>query len=472
MSTPMEEVLQNIDFPFEMHDYQVEDVNTASAVKCFGLYLEPGLGKSAVSTAIGIYKLLHGFDSVLTIVPASIISQWVEWLDSLDLKVTDYRGNPSERPDIPIDSDFIVMSPQIYQRDFRRFKDLKNIYYLIDEATVMCSVDNLLFKMLRGGVVKEKTYILLGNGGKMPVTKNRQYSRIMEDCCLLTGTPINTPLDAYGLISITNPKAYPNFDNFKRFHTLEEDNFGRPIAFKDTDMINKNLTENAVIREVGDHLDLPEKIYRIIKYDLSQEHLKVYQDLIEKELVILEDGSIIDATEATKMYHLCQQFVWCPVEFKGKIEGLDVLDTLVKDTKQRLIFNKYRGANDLMMKRYKAGGCYGNVSRKKQGIYVDAFKKRELETMVANPKSGGVGLNLQVCNQVIFSELPITSNDLKQAEMRCWRQGQENTVVITLMIARKTIQTTLLRNIMNKDDVKVKTLHTKETLRNALRGEL
>lgn len=471
MTTPVEEVLKHIDLPFDMHNYQIEDANAACLQDCYGLYLDPGLGKTVCSTVIGVYKLLQGFNSVITIVPASIISQWVEWLTELNLEVTDYRGSPKARQKLSLDSDFIVMSPQIYQRDYDRM-GLKNVYYIIDEATNMCNTNNILFKMLRGGVVKKQAFITLSNGGKMPITENTQYKRRMDNCCLLTGTPINEPLDAYGLISITSPKAYPNFYNFKRIHVAAVDNFKKPVAFRGLDEINKNLTENAVIREVGDHLDLPEKIYKIVRYDLSPAHLKLYRKLVDEQILELEDGSIIDATEATKLYHLCQQFIWCPVEFDKKIEGLEVLDTLVADTRRRLIFNKYRGANTLMMKRYDAGGCYGEVSRSMQGKYVDAFKAGVLDTLVANPKSGGVGLNLQICDQVIFSELPVTSNDMKQAEMRCWRQGQKNPVVITLMVARNTIQPTLLRRLLKKDDTKVATLNTKESLRKNLRGEL
>lgn len=471
MTTPTEEVLKHIKLPFELHDFQQEDINRFAKENTCGVYWDMGLGKSSCGTLIGVYKLLHGFDSVIAIVPAALISEWVEWLRSLNLEVTDYRGTPEERPSISLDSDFIVMSPQIYQRDYGRF-DLDNIYYIIDEATNMCNIKNLLYKMLRGGIVKQETFLTLNNGFKMPVIKNVQYDRRMNDCCLLTGTPINSPLDSYGLISITSPNAYPNYSNFERSHVAECDNFNRPTEFKDLDTINKYLTENAVIREVGDHLGLPEKIYKIVRYDLSPEHLELYRKLIDEQILVLEDGSIIDATEATKMYHLCQQFIWCPVEFNKKIAGLEVLDALVADTKRRLIFNKYRGANTLMMKRYKAGGCYGEVSRKRQGDYIDAFKRGELDTLVANPKSGGVGLNLQICNQVIFSELPVTANGLRQAEARCWRQGQKNTVVITLMVARNTIQVKLLRDVMEKDDTKVATLHTKKSLRKDLRGEL
>jgi SNF2 family DNA or RNA helicase len=471
MLTPTEEVLQHIKLPFELSDYQVEDIDRFSLVDASGLYLDPGLGKTVMGVIIGCYKLLHGFESVMTIVPASLITQWVEFLTELELDFVEYRDTPKGREKISFEgAEFIVMSPEIYRKDHDRMIKLENMYYVVDEATVLCNKDNVLYKMLRGGVRKEKTHMTLASGFKMPVTKNTQYPRLMTDCCLMTGTPINSPLDAYGLIAITSPGRYVNYQAFYRYHVAEEDKFGRPTEFTRLDEINDALTENASLREITDHLDLPEKIYRIIKYDLTPDHMALYKKLVEEQILVLKDGSIIDATQANVMYHLCQKFVFCPVEFTGKIEGLEVLDTLVADTRQRIIFNKHVAVNDLVMDRYDAGGCYGKVGRKDQDAYIKAFKAGELDTITANPKSGGVGLNLQICNQVIFSELPLTSRDLRQSEARVWRRGQENPVVITLMVARKTIQATLLSRVLKKDDVSVKTLHSKSSLRDDLMG--
>jgi SNF2 family DNA or RNA helicase len=470
---PVNEVLEHITLPFKLHQYQVDDVNRFAKLRTCGVYWDMGLGKTNCATMLGVYKLLNGFNSCIILCPASLITQWVEWLESLDLAVTDYRGSPKKREKIDFDSDFIVMSPQIFQNDYEKFKGLKDIYYIVDEATNLCSHNNIIFKLLRGGIVKKTQKIKLSHGTIIPITKDYRYEKIMHDCCLLTGTPLSgDPIAAYGLISITSPEAYPNYGNFYRKHVLAEDNFGSPVAFKDLDVLHDNLVENAEIREVSDHLDMPEKVVKVVKYDLSPAHMKLYRKLIQEQLLVLEDGSVIDATEATKLFHMSQQFIFCPLEFKGKVEGLEVLDSLVKATKTRILFNNYIATNELMMERYDAGGCFGSVSRKDKDRYVEEFKAGDLDTITIHPKSGGYGLNLFNCNQVIFPEMPLAPRDYKQCLARSWRQGQTKTVVITILVARKTIQESLLRNTMKRDDVVSKVLHTKETIRKMLEGEL
>ena len=138
MVTPTEEVLQNIEFPFDLHKYQEEDINKYAKIKSSGLYYFMGGGKTVTSTALGIYKLLKGYNTVIALVPASLCTAWVDWLGALDLTVCDYRGTPQKRKKINMDADFIVASFQIFQNDYERFKKVENPFFLIDEATVMC----------------------------------------------------------------------------------------------------------------------------------------------------------------------------------------------------------------------------------------------------------------------------------------------------------------------------------------------
>ena len=81
------------------------------------------------------------------------------------------------------------------------------------------------------------------------------------------------------------------------------------------------------------------------------------------------------------------------------------------------------------------------------------FKEGALKGLTANPKSGGVGLDLPMCQHVFFPELPITPRDMMQCVGRCHRQGQKETVFVTLTVAKKTIQETLFKRLMEKDDV-------------------
>ena len=467
----VDKVLEHITLPFELHDYQKEDIIAAcSNPFSYGFYHSMGLGKTVCATVVGVYKLLHGYDSVVLLCPASLIVQWVEWLESLDLDVLSYTGSPKKRKEYNFDHDFIVMSFNIFPNDYDRIvKEVTDSYYIVDEGTILCNTNNLLHKMLCGGMIERRKTVKIGNTS-ISVPKKIKYKKVFTGMLILTGTPINNPLDAYGLIKITSPSLYPNFYNFKRKHVKRVDEYKRPIEYSDLEDIHKALTENGVIRKVTDHLGLPGKVYKIIKYDLDRKHKALYNRLVEERLIFLEDGQMLDATSASKLYHTCQRFIFCPPDIKEDPAGLEVIDHVVAETDQRIIFSNYTDTNARIMKRYSAGGCYSGVSRKGQSKFISDFKAGKLDTLAIHPKSGGIGLNLQGCNQAIFAELPVTSNLFRQSEARVWRQGQKNTVVITILIARGTIQTTLLRKILEKDDIKSEALRDKDTLRKDLLG--
>ena len=463
---PVDEVLKQIKLPFKLHDYQIEDINKLAKAKSCGCYSAMGLGKTVVGTLIGIYKLLHGYNTVVVLVPASVQPQWNEFLTSLGVKVCNYKGSPAERKKMDLDADFLLMSYQIYQKDYERLKKVKDPYFLIDEATVMCNRQNLLYKLTTGGLYKKK---VKGPGGTIN-TKKIQYEAVSESFCLLTGTPINKPTDAYGLIKITSPDTYSSYYRFELAHVDKVDNFGNPLTYKGLDVLNENLRKNAVIREVSGHLDLPEKVYNVVQYDLSPAHLKLYKKVLSEEMIIIDDKIVVDALEANKLYHLAQELVLCPeiAGLESDPAGLELLDTVVGGVKQAIIFNHHTSINSKIMKRYDGGGCFGDITWANQTAFVEKFKAKELKVLVANTKSAGVGLNLQICNQVIFSELPITSRDFRQAEARCWRQGQKERVIVTVLVARKTIQQTLLRKIMERDEVSKQVLRSKKSLREEL----
>ena len=90
-----------------------------------------------------------------------------------------------------------------------------------------------------------------------------------------------------------------------------------------------------------------------------------------------------------------------------------------------------------------------------------------------NPRSGGIGLELQgTCNHVLFAEFPITGNEFKQARSRVWRQGQTKKVVCRMLVAEGTVQATLIKNILQKDDLLSQVQPTLLTLRQELLGEV
>jgi SNF2 family DNA or RNA helicase len=461
-----------IRLPFDgnLHEFQIEDLNKFGRRKKCGYFYDIGMGKTVTGALTAGYHLLNGFDRAMVICPASLIVQWTEALKKMNFDAVAYRGAPEERKRIGFDHDFMVMSFEIFIRDYNRIRDLKSVYFVIDEATILSNSQNKFHKMFNGGVVKKSVKV---QGRAKPMIVPEAYNNINEGCCLLTATPSNNPSDLYGLIKTMEPSIYTNKFQFDRIHVASTDFFGAPSEFQNLDLLRSNLEGIASIRFATDELDMPEKVYNVIEYDLDPEHMKLYKNLLEERLIVYKDRIVIDAIQIMSLHNWAQKIIVNPDKamYRKDPAGLALLDTIVRNNPQTLIVNKYTMSNTKLMERYKdigVGGCYGLISRSKQDKYIKDFQAKKLRVLTVHAKSGGIGLNLQCCSNVVFNELPMTARDMKQAEGRVYRQGQQNRVIVTLLIARGTIQATLLNKIMAKDEINSEVLRSPTTLRQEL----
>lgn len=466
---PSELILQHVTLPFEgeLHSYQKEDIDRLSQVESCGLFLDLGLGKTVVASLIGAYKLLtEDFYSCHVLCPDALVVQWVGTLKKMGLRVAAYRGTPKQREKIDLDQDFLVMSYQIFQRDYDKLKDI-DAYYIIDEATVMCNQSNLLYKMLEGGEVTKKKKV---EGRLIPQINITKYPKANRGISLLTATPINKPVDSYGLISILNPNAYKNYTHFLRSHVAEVDYFDQPKEYMNLEGMKANLLKNATLRSAADHLELPPIIFKTVKYKLSPKHMSIYDKLLEERMIEYEGEVLIEATQATALYNWAQKIIFNPYEagFKGDPVGVEILDGLVKSVNKFLIFGNYRLTNGQLMDRYNIGAAYGGVTSKQQDKFVKDFQEGDLRGLQCHVKSGGYGLDLPMCQHVFFPEMPITPRDFRQACGRVFRQGQKKTVVVTMLVAKGTIQDSLFSRIMDNDDLMKEVVDSSRSLREDL----
>jgi len=453
MKTPVEIVLEQIKLPFELRGYQGGDIDEYALRPSCGLFHGLGLGKTIISTMIGCYKIIEkGYDSCTVLCPEPLITQWCLFLESLNLNVLAYRGTPKEREKMSFEMrDFILMSYQIFQRDYDKVKS-HHTYYIVDEGTVLCNTQNLMHKMLEGGRVRKVKKV---PGQIKPKITWRTFNKIHTGMAILSATPVNKPTDAFGLIKILSPGLYDSYSQFERVHVAEYDYFDQPKEYENLDMLQENLMANAVMRHPSDHLDLPPLIFKTIEYDLAPKHKKLYDKLLEEKFLELEDGTVLDALQATALYHAAQRVIMNPDELGLKSEsvGVEIVDGLVKSVEQFMLFNNYRATNRMFMGRYEIGGIFSELSSKKKDESIRRFQAGEEKGLTSHVKSGGVGLNLQGCQIGIFPELPVTSRDIRQAVGRMHRSGQKKSVIITVLAARGTIQTTLMRRLIERDEV-------------------
>lgn len=454
----VERALKYVSLPFTLRDKQVEVVNKYGEYRRHGLYLDMGLGKTVCSTLIGVDRLAAGVKSVLVLCPPVILDQWAKWLRSLDIDVLLYRGTKNERPRMlktAFDHDFVLMSPNIFRNDFYAIKDTlgrSEIHMIVDEA-------NLIKK--HTGVTHK--YVRLIQGGDRGLT-------------LLTGTPLTSPQDAYGYIKLITPLTYATKAQFDRIHIAMKDQYGSAIEYDNLDLLKTNFYLQAISLSVDEVTDMPEIDYQIVNYDLDPRHLELYRRLLKEKLMVveMEEGKekVLDATKVQNLRHWAQRLVFSPhhLGYTKVPVGLEIAIEECAGAGQIVLFSNYVETNKRLCESLpESAGVYGEISRKQQDKNIADFQAGNVRRLVVNPRSGGVGLELQNnCNHVMFCEFPVTANEFRQARSRVWRQGQQKKVVCKILVANRTVQPKLLETCMQKDEVLAKVQYTVKKLREEL----
>jgi superfamily II DNA helicase RecQ len=183
-----------------------------------------------------------------------------------------------------------------------------------------------------------------------------------------------------------------------------------------------------------------------------------------------------------------QRLILMPASFGGetiKPAGFDLLATMVDESgildgngEKLIVYAHYRESNVAIaeflekIKGVNPVQAYGDLGSDRNLKNVQRFLDDPLvNVLVANPRSIGIGLNLQsVCRSMLFLELPLTADDFIQAVGRIKREGQTKPCLIRFGVAKGTIQEAIARAIVKKEDIVQKVRPTVDTLRSALFG--
>lgn len=465
----LEELVEYHKLPFHLRADQVEDVENLYGYDRVALFNEVGTGKTATGTCILLaWDRRHNF----ILVPPILQRQWYLWLTSLHDHggVVIYRGTPEQRKSIDIVSPrWVIMTLPIFKRDLAHIKS--KLGRVPEPGTVTVTVDEA-HSLKNVGSANHKTVrdFVLG-----------------QNLLMLTGTPVTSPHDVYAYVKLKTPGVYRSQAHFENLHVEERDYFGNVTKWKNLELLNKNLMLQASRRLSREVLkDLKEPNYIPIYYELEPEHLRLYNQLADEQLLLLPDGGKIDATSAGRLYNAIQQIVCNWRYFSGVPEVrpaiFDLLDEVASEinlsdpaSSKLIVYTYYVMTSRLMLEYlapYQAVGCYSEISAKQQDRNIARFlEDPSCRILVAQPGSGGMGWNPQkVCWEILFVEEPVSPLHFIQGVGRVDRDGQEHAPNIRLAIAEGTIQRRLHHRLLDKDALANEVQGGYKDLRDAIHG--
>jgi SWI/SNF-related matrix-associated actin-dependent regulator 1 of chromatin subfamily A len=137
------------------------------------------------------------------------------------------------------------------------------------------------------------------------------------------------------------------------------------------------------------------------------------------------------------------------------IASKDIFEELIETKTKCVVFTVHKKtAYELKNLYCQSVVITGDIKENERMKAIDEFESNpKILFLFATIKTGGTGLNLQFCSNVIFIELDWTPAIHKQAEDRTHRIGQKNKVNINYLIMKDTIDEDIVEILQTKSEV-------------------
>lgn len=439
-----------------LYRYQVEDVAYALARLRTdgGAYLgwDRGLGKTLGAIAVG-----HGLGAsrVIIVTPAS--SKQTVW-------VPEFGKWDAGRNVIDVGS-----SKRHRDRALAEWLTDGGVLLVHYEALRLLPVDKLRCDLV---IVDEAHRLSRGGPGASVPAFYKALRKIKSQYrLLLSGSIIvNGPEDFFGALHYLFPVVYRSRwrDWNDKYLQYVNGGFGRVfvgINPATSGAMHEALAAFLCVRHKRDELPgLPERIDITLEVDLSPAQRRVYTDLAEQFISTLPDGS-----QLTVGTHIAQL-----VKLRQVASGLDLLGTdfvdsskldlateLVRDNlpNKTVVFAWHRATVDSLSARLsdvKHVTVHGGVPQAQRTAAVEAFQTNpDVKVIIATIKTLGESVTLHAAADLVFVESSWTAADMDQAADRVYRIGQDRRVTITHIVAKDTVDETLvLPKVTSKADMR------------------
>lgn len=383
----------------------------------------------------------------LIIVPASLISNWVDelrkWLVH-DHEIWAVRGKkrvnewfdaatrnkcrkPSQKQIVVVSYDTL----KLYLSKFRAFSwDLT----FIDEVHFLKSLSTQRTRaILTMKGIKGKTKKMIG----------------------LTGTPLERPIDIYPIIKSFNHDAIGKMNKIM---------FGQKYCGAWFDGTRWNFTGHSNRSELGTMLranfmirrskeqvlhDLPEKVRRIVHLPQDPKAARVMDEMTDFDVSeILKNPSNVSSYEglSTLRRELGESKVKAVVDY--------VRIGLLSGRKKCVLFCHHKSVLwELQgeLREFNPVLYHGGMDAMVKDRSVKAFKEHpECRLFIGNLQAAGVGLTLTVSDWAVITEPSWKANDNFQAEDRVYRMGQNKNVLIEYLVFRNSLDDKILKKHFEK----------------------
>ncbi|XXQ30328.1 SNF2-related domain containing protein [Plasmodiophora brassicae] len=431
---------------------------------------EMGLGKTIQTIALLTYVMEAKGDHgpFMIIVPLSTMSNWVKEFErwAPTVMVVEYQGKPPERKELW--RKFIMA---------RKFNVLLTTYEYVLNKHDRSKLESIDWHY----IIVDEGHRMKNTKSKFTVALNTRYRS--QHRLLLTGTPLQNNLsELWSLLNFLVPKIFNSAENFETWFNKPFEEAGVGDTSAELQEEEKFLIINRLHRVLRPFLlrrlktevagELPDKVERVVKCDLSIWQKQVYKQVQLKFIPMATSGAGVSAKGLNNTFMQLRKICNHPYLFfddiaydwdnhrvtdevyrcSGKFEMLDrMLPKIRKSNHKVLIFTQMTKILDIMedfmdYRRYPYLRLDGQTKPEHRSKLLELFNAPNSPyfCFLLSTRAGGLGLNLQSADTVIIFDSDWNPQMDLQAQDRAHRLGQQNEVRVFRLVTCSPVEEQIL----------------------------
>jgi SWI/SNF-related matrix-associated actin-dependent regulator of chromatin subfamily A-like protein 1 len=452
----------------KLFPYQLEGVVQLVERKRLLLADEMGLGKS-VQCIEAINTINNKDIRVLIVCPKSVVNVWEYEIQRwLTLPLVLHVASPKSFQ-ISTHGSITLINYDICAKFQDQLRNERYDVLICDEAHYLKTWST------------KRTIAILGGENNTGISS--------EYLWLLTGTPVmNRPVELYPLLRAINPNEFPSFDDYASRYCNP-----KPI---------RHSTGSSYIRTWMDYsgaknlVELSQRLAPIMLRRLKSEILNQLPPKYRSCVCLLPEQSNAAQQERERLLAILEQKSGATLEldsfgakaadlitYLGKTINIDtsdpesrniilgsiatirketalakldpavnILQDMIKEHKV-VVFAHHRELILELMKQFgeQAVCIMGGMNSEARATAVQSFQNDDsVRIFIGSVRAAGVGLTLTAASHVVFLELDWSPSVMTQAEDRCHRVGQTNSVNVQYFVFKDTIDEWIAKSLMYK----------------------
>ena len=462
----------NYKFKTKPYAHQLKALEKSWDKETYAYFMEMGTGKSKV--LIDNLAMLYDKGKVngaLIVAPKGVVGTWYKnelpdhLPDHIDNKTVLWQAMISKTQEKKLNTLFetgeelhiLIMNVEAFSTkkgvDFaRKFLSCHSALMAIDESTTIKNPG------------AKRTKNILG------LSKDSKYRRI------LTGSPVTkSPLDLYTQCQFLDPwlLGHASYYGFRtRYAIMKNANFnGRSVqivvGYHNLGELSEKLQPFSYRVLKDDCLDLPEKTFikRIVQ--LSPDQHKLYSQMKEKALAVLNGKMVSTTTVMTQLMRLQQITCGHFTADDGSTQEIpnnridELTDVLGEIEGKVVIWGHWqKDINQIIkaiVKEYGEGSVvdyYGLTPKNERQKNIDKFQTDpNCRFFVGTPATGGYGITLTAASNMIYYSNGYDLEKRTQSEARIDRIGQKYPMTYIDIICENTVDERIVKALRKKINI-------------------